>query len=389
MFNRYLGKIRAVIKQEGLLGGLKRIFTAIFLIMRPVGSGDILFISSGVVGNSSRFRVVNVAEELKMHGFKCSFAIQERFFLKSYADKFSIFIFHKVNYTPQVAKLIGEIKKQNKEIIFETDDLLFDPKYIKEQDFFKNANSLEKEFYEKGVGTELVNDPYIKTCTTTTSFLAEKLREHNKQVFIVLNKLSRNDLRIAEKINSKIKNNSEIIRIGYFSGALAHNKDFATVTKVLMRIMEKYKNTELFLAGPLNIESELNKFSKRIKQMPYVSREKHFANIASVDINITPLEMNSPFCEAKSELKFFEAGIVKVPTVAAATQTFKEAIEDSVDGFVANGEEEWFEKLEKLIVDENLRKDIGEKAYQKAIEKYSVEKSNNEEYYAYLRNKLK
>ena len=219
--------------------------------------------------------------------------------------------------------------------------------------------------------------------------MAEKLREHNKQVFIVLNKLSRNDLRIAEKINSKIKNNSEIIRIGYFSGALAHNKDFATVTKVLMRIMEKYKNTELFLAGPLNIESELNKFSKRIKQMPYVSREKHFANIASVDINITPLEMNSPFCEAKSELKFFEAGIVKVPTVAAATQTFKEAIEDSVDGFVANGEEECFEKLEKLIVDENLRKDIGEKAYQKAIEKYSVEKSNNEEYYAYLKNKLK
>ena len=156
-----------------------------------------------------------------------------------------------------------------------------------------------------------------------------------------------------------------------------------------MRIMDKDKNTELFLAGPLNIESELNKFSKRIKQMPYVSREKHFANIASVDINITPLEMNSPFCEAKSELKFFEAGIVKVPTVAAATQTFKEAIEDSVDGFVANGEEEWFEKLEKLIVDENLRKDIGEKAYQKAIEKYSVEKSNNEEYYAYLKNKLK
>ena len=58
---------------------------------------------------------------------------------------------------------------------------------------------------------------------------------------------------------------------------------------------------------------------------------------------------------------------MKVPTVAAATQTFRETIEDGIDGFVANGEEEWFAKIEKLIVDENLRKDMGEKAYQKAF----------------------
>ena len=45
---------------------------------------------------------------------------------------------------------------------------------------------------------------------------------------------------------------------------------------------------------------------------------------------------------------------MKVPTVAAATQTFREAINDGIDGFVANGEDEWFEKLEKLIIDEEL-----------------------------------
>lgn len=390
MFNRYLGKIRSVIRQEGFFGGLKSIVTALFLIMRPVGSGDILFISSGVVGNSSRFRVLNVAEELEMHGFKCSYAIQERFRLEFYANKFSIFIFHQVNYTPQVANLIKEIKKQNKEIIFETDDLLFDPSYAKEQDFFKNSNTLMKKFYEKGVGSELVNDPYVRTCTTTTSFLSEKLHEHGKQVFIVRNKLSKKDIKVANSIlESKKQKNSKTISIGYFSGALSHNKDFATIIGALMRVMEKYKNVELFLAGPLDIGNVLNKFNDRIKQMPYVSREKHFVNIASVDINIAPLEIGNPFCEAKSELKFFEAGIVKVPTVAAATQPFREAIEDGIDGFVANGEEEWFAKIEKLVIDENLRKGMGEKAYKKSLAKYSIENSNNEEYYAYLKNKIK
>ena len=72
-----------------------------------------------------------------------------------------------------------------------------------------------------------------------------------------------------------------------------------------------------------------------MKKHPFASWEKHLENIAGVDINIAPLEIGNPFCESKSELKFIEAGIVGVPTVAAATQTFREAIEDGVDGFVA------------------------------------------------------
>jgi len=388
MFSRYLGKIISIIRQEGFFYGLKKIITALFLIVRPVSSGDILFISSGMIGDSSRYRVRNVVEELQLHGFKCAAVVQEYPRLLSCVDNFSIFVFHKVSNTSKIQKFVEKTKERNKEIIFETDDLLFDPKYIQQQDFFKNANALEKNFFENGIGGEILADPYVKTCTTSTSFLAEKLKEHGKQVFLVLNKLSVEDIEIANKIrNSKLEIRNSI-RIGYFSGTYSHNKDFATITGALMQIMEKYSNVELFLAGPLDIENELNKFSDRIEQLPYVQREKHFSNISSIDINLAPLEIGNPFCESRSELKFFEAGIVKVPTIAAATQTFKEAIVDGVDGFVANGEEEWFAKIEKLIVDENLRKNMGEKAYQKAIEKYTTQNSNNEEYYAYLKNKI-
>lgn len=403
-FSRYIGKIISVIKQEGFFVAVKKIFLALFSIFRPVKNGDILFISSGMVGDSSRYRVLNVAEELQLHGFKCSYVVQEYPMLMSCVDKFSIFIFHKVSYIPQIQKFIEKLKEKNKEIIFETDDLMFDRKYLEGQDFLNNSNKLERKFFENGIGAEMLKDPYIEICTTTTSFLAEKLRgyparnaSHNdagggKQVFIVPNKLSAEDLKIAagiieDKKLTKLKAN-EAVSIGYFSGTASHNKDFATVTGVLMKIMEKYKNVELVLAGPLETENILQKFIDKVKQLPRVSREKHFENIANVDINIAPLEIDNPFCEARSELKFFEAGIVKTPTVAAATQTFKEAIDDGIDGFVANGEEEWFEKLEKLIADENLRKEMGEKAYQKTMEKYSIKNSNNEEYYKYLRKRI-
>jgi glycosyltransferase involved in cell wall biosynthesis len=88
-------------------------------------------------------------------------------------------------------------------------------------------------------------------------------------------------------------------------------------------------------------------------------------------------------------LKFIEAGIVGVPTVAAATQTFQEAIEDGADGFVASNTEEWIEKLEKLILDENLRRNMGKEAREKTLREYTTKNSHNSEYYNYLRSKLK
>ena len=57
---------------------------------------------------------------------------------------------------------------------------------------------------------------------------------------------------------------------------------------------------------------------------------------------------------SKSELKFFEAGILGIPTVAAATQTFREAIDDGVDGFVASSAEEWVGKIRKINIETGI-----------------------------------
>lgn len=379
-------------------------FLALFRRVRP---GDILFITGGV-GDSALYRCHHTAEELEIHGFRCSITVQDNPFLRSYADKFKIFIFHRVLYTPSVEKLISKIKSQNRHIIFETDDLVFDPKYIKHMDYFTQMNMFEKKLYENGVGGEILKDPYVKTCVTTTSYLADKLKDFSKKVFISKNKLSNKDLETADVILSERKRVEEsrkikcdhvmmgsftnvqddsMIKIGYFSGTLSHNKDFATITDALTQIMEKYPQAELFLAGPLDIENKLNKFKNRIKQFPRVSREKYFANMASVDINLAPLELNNPFCEAKSELKFFEAGIVGIPTVAVANRTFSEAITDGLDGFLAHNTE-WAGKLEKLILDGNLRREMGQKARKKSMRDYTNKNSRNEEYYNYLKSRI-
>lgn len=395
-----IGKAWGVLKRDGFWNGGRRILSAFFAPFKKVGAGDVLFITGGV-GDSALYRTHHVAEELELHGFKCSVTVQDNPFLDGYADKFKIFVFHRVISTSKVSKLIQKIKDQKKEIIFETDDLVFDKKYYKDHNYFKDMNYFAKKLYEKGVGEEILKDEYVKTCTCTTSYLAKELEKYparnasgiadeggGEKVFIVPNKLSNKDLEIVETIRHSEFGIRNSIRVGYFSGVASHNKDFSTITETLMKIMEKYPQVQLFLVGPLDIESKLNKFKDRINQLPYVARKKHFSNIANVDINIVPLEMNNSFCEAKSELKFFEAGILEVATVAVRNQTFSEAITDGVDGFLAGTENEWFEKLEKLILDENLRKSMGEKAREKSLKDYTNKNSHNEEYYRYLSSKL-
>lgn len=389
-----VGKAWHTIKKEGLLRGGKRIFSAFLAMFRRVGRGDILFITGGV-GDSAKYRTENVAEELEMNGFKCSITVQDNPLLSKYADNFKIFVLHRTLFSKSLESLITKIKKQDKEIIFETDDLVFDSKYLKHMDFFKKMNFFEKKLYENGVGGEILKDDYVKICTTTTNFLAEKLRAYNKKVFVVKNKLPESDLQMVSEI--EINNEAEryfaqeTVVLGYFSGAHSHDKDFSTIENVIIDLFKKFDKLRLFLGGPLEISEKFNDYKDRIVRIPYVPRRENYKNIAGIDINLAPLEKGNPFCEAKSELKFFEAGILKKPTVATATQTYKEAIDDGINGFVAENETEWRDKLEKLIANSYLRKQMGERAYEKSKRIYTnkIGGKSDEEYFNYLKIRLK
>jgi len=388
------GKVWNAIRRDGVFQGGKRVLIFIWSFIRfslVIKSGDILFVTSGI-GDSALYRAHNQAEELRFHGFQVSVTTQDNPFLKLLSKKFKIFVFHRTIYTSSIKNLIEKIKKQNKEIIFETDDLVFDAKLTQATDHYKNMSHFEKLQYEKGVGEEILKDPYVKVCTTSTKYIAKKLEEYQKKVFVITNKISNEWLAIANKllkdrIQNSIPSTRNKIRLGYFSGTIGHNKDFATSSNALIKILEKYPQVELFLAGPLELEKKFDQFSNRIIRSKYVSRKKHFANISKCDIILAPLEKD-PFSEGKSELKFSEAGIVSVPTVAARNQTFSDAISDGENGFLAETEEEWFEKLEKLILDENLRKEIGKKAREKALKDYTTKNSHSEEYYQFLRSKI-
>ena len=125
--------------------------------------------------------------------------------------------------------------------------------------------------------------------------------------------------------------------IGYFSGSGSHNRDFATVTPVLAELMANYPQLWLHVSGQLDVGGPLLQHWDRIRRAPYVAWQGLPNIVAQIDINLAPLELDNPFCQSKSEIKFTEAALVGVPTVASPTQAFVYAIRDGEDGLLAEG----------------------------------------------------
>jgi O-antigen biosynthesis protein len=382
-----IGKAWSVLKRDGLRSGGRRILSALGSFTKSVPEGDILLVSGGV-GDSARYRTKHVAEELNLHGFRASYTVQDSPFFAETVERFKVIVFHRVVYTESVARYIARAKALDRVIIFETDDLVYDPKYLHLMDYYTKMNSLERKLYENGVGGEILADSYVEYATTSTTFLKRKLEERGKKVFLVTNKMCEEDVAWALEIRKSTRKDDSLVKISYLSGTPSHNKDFATITGALTRILSEFPQARLVLAGPLDMDDVLNQYQSQIIRVPFAPRQEYFATVASADINVAPLEMNNDFCEAKSELKFFEAGLLGVPTVAVANETYRGAITDGVDGFVATMEDEWYEKLKLLIVDRDLRNSMREKALETALTRYTTKNTSSPEYYDFLQSIL-
>jgi glycosyltransferase involved in cell wall biosynthesis len=379
-----IGKAWSVLRRDGLRSGGRRILSALASFTERIPEGDILLVSGGV-GDSARYRTKHVAEELNLHGFRASYTVQDSPFFADTLEHFQVIIFHRVVFTESIARYIARAKELKRVIIFETDDLVYDPKYLHLMDYYTKMNSLEKKLYENGVGGEILADPYVQYATTTTTFLKRKLEARGKKVFLVTNKMSQDDVTWAEVLSGQKHPDDGTVHISYLSGTPSHNKDFATITGALCRILRDFPQARLVLAGPLDTEDALNQYASQIIRVPFAPRQEYFATVASMDINVAPLEMSNDFCEAKSELKFFEAGLLGVPTVAVANETYRGVITDGIDGFVARTEDEWYEKLKILIIDKELRQKMQTKVRETALQKYTTKNGTSEEYYEFLR----
>ena len=326
--------------------------------------GDVLFINGCTLPHPSRYRVDHQMEQLLSSGVYAEQVFYENLTLDK-IKYFRSFVFFRCPITDTVREFIKVAKEYNKVVFFDIDDLVIDKKYTDKIEFVKNMNKEDKALYDDGV--ERMQET-LKLCDyaiTTTERLQKELTNYCKEVYINRNVASD---RMAELSQEAFKNKEEHdgIVLGYLSGSITHNPDMELIKPTIIKLLKKYDNLKLRLVGELNIPDDLKEFEDRILFSPFMDWEQLPKVIASLDINLAPLE-ETIFNEAKSENKWLEAALCHVPTVASDVGAFKHEIKDKEDGFLCKNEKEWEKVLTELIENEELRKQIGNNAYNRVI----------------------
>ena len=158
------------------------------------------------------------------------------------------------------------------------------------------------------------------------------------------------------------KSPNNIVTLAYMSGTATHQKDFAVCAEALYRILKTRPNVRLIIVGHLTLPEYFGEFGPRVEIIPFM-RWQGLADVyRRVDINLAPLEYDNDFTEAKSELKYLEAALLSVPTVASDLGAYRASIDNWKTGVLCKDGQEWFLALKKLILNEDLRREIGRNA---------------------------
>lgn len=370
-------KTLKALKEEGVTGVARKTVSYIHTAkvrkqqLKYIGKTykDVLFINGcdyNALPHPPRYRVQHQMEQLKANNIDCD----ENFYLHLSIEQvrnYRAFVIFRCPYTEELGEFIRLAKELNKTVIYDIDDLVIDTKYTDTIKYLDTMSPEERKGYDEGVCNM---QKVLKMCDaaiTTTEGMAEELKHYVPKVFINRNTASEEMLQLSEEayekaVAEKTAKGRKTVKLGYFSGSITHNDDFVLIQPAVAKIMEKYPQTELHIAGILDIPKEFEDFKERVIAHPFADWKKLPEMIASMDINLAPLE-ESIFNEAKSENKWVEAALVRVPTIASNLGAFKRMIVHNETGILANTCEEWYKGLETLIVDTQKRERIAKAAY--------------------------
>lgn len=326
-----------------------------------------------------RFRFEQYLDFLEQNGFSIDFS----YFLSEKDDKY---LYSKGNYFRKFIISIKNILIRLKNVIRKNEyDIIF---------IFREATLLGTSIFEKwlsGGKAKLIFDfddaiwipniseankklsflknpnktaDIIKICDLIfagNAYLADYAKQYNPNVVIVPTTIDTD-----EYVPIAVPKPADVVTIGW-SGSITTIQHFNYAINVLKILKQKYQDKiAIKVIGDGNYAiQELN-----IKGQPW-RKETELQDLCSFDIGIMPLP-NDEWAKGKCGLKGLQYMALQIPTIMSPVGVNKEIIQDGFNGFLADTEDEWVQKLSLLIENPHLRKQLGHNARLTVENYYSV-----------------
>jgi len=327
------------------------------------------------LGPSSRYRVYQYLNFLKRKGvnFRVNPGISSNHFTKVYSTDRPIIklpyfvlsvlkrligltligagdiVFLQKEVLPQAYPLIEDLlKRLNRKLVFDFDDAIFllPPK----------RKSLLYNFrYENSIPRILTISDYV---IAGNEYLKRYALKFNRNVEVIPTSIDTETYFVGRK------EKKEKINIGWIG------------SKTTIFYLDRLRNVFSALAKSYNIcVTVIGTGNYRIDGVETITRpwrlETEVSDLQCFDIGVAPL-INDKWALGKSGCKVIQCMGVGIPVVASRVGIYGEIINDGVNGFLADSEEEWIEKLSQLIENEALRQRLGFMGRRTVEERYSL-----------------
>jgi glycosyltransferase involved in cell wall biosynthesis len=287
---------------------------------------------------------------------------------------YDVVIFYRVPAEPPVLKAIAQVNATGRLSLYEIDDLLFATDYPPPLETYGGYLDLNTHIQlMKGMASFNAAARHCRLGIASTRPLAERLQAlvFGQHCFVHRNGVDALNV-FKAKHHDAAKENLDIF---YGSGTMAHNSDFTDlILPAMARLFAEYPHIGLKIVGYLKLpDAFLAEYPERVKQMPPVKSIKaYWSMLERADINLAVLH-DDVINGCKSELKWFEAACLGIPSVVSSTANYRDVISDGEDALLAATTEEWYQHLKALIDDAPLRQRMADAARAKVESDYSVE----------------
>ncbi|MEO7804441.1 MAG: glycosyltransferase [Actinomycetota bacterium] len=354
---------------DGLVVRYSRLVTS----PQPVRSSKInsvLFIV-GIEGAPLRYRARLPAEALRLIGIDSQVRHYQDPGLAGILASFDAVVVYRAPATTRLMGLLDDARSRKIPIIFDVDDLIFDPTIAEDIPAVRLLAKHEAEKWIEGVHRYRITMEACDLFVGSTKTLCDHV---GSVVGLPTERFANGvGLRMSQLSDAALQRPRipGPPRVAYFSGTDTHDDDWHFVEPALIAALEAVPDAELWMIGSLPVTDATRSLGGRLHRFGMQQWDELPDLLRQIDINLAPLEPGSRFNEAKSAIKWLEAALAATPTVASPTDPFVEAITDGHDGRLAHTAKDWTDRIVELLLDDEARVRIGNSARRTALLRWS------------------
>ena len=322
-----------------------------------------VFVSGSPKSIAHIYRIENIALALESAGWNSVIHRINDNDIQASLAKASIVVIFRAIANDQFCAIRSTCDTLDIPLVYDIDDLLFDPKVTSSGQIAYLDNLIETERQKWIHDSFKYRDALHRSDASilTTEPLRQRANLISKTCFTIPNISNPRIEKVAlsAQLAPKLSDSDGILRLVYASGTASHHRDFKIAAEGIALAFQKNPSARLVVIGYLDISlyPSLAPFSNQISLAPILPFYDLPLELTKYDVNLCPLEPSNDFCACKSAVRCLIASLVNTPSIASPSPPLRDMIIHDKTGLLVEDDspEAWASAITSLFADRQKR----------------------------------